>query len=318
MKKVRCLYFIGIFIMLQGCAIDKSKEYLLKGDEQLEMKNYEYAINNYDKAIEINPKNDAAYFKRGKAFLYQAQYSKSIDDFSNAIKINDKKCIYYVYRGWGWFSTDRSYMEKAIEDVSKALSMDTKCVEAYHLKANISLVQSDYMSIINICNKAIEIDPQFVGELGTGEWSIYKLRGKGYQNTGQYDKALSDYNKGLEYVPQDEETLVLIGGIFGNYKGDQQKAVEYYSKAIAINPRYAMAYGMRGYAHALLHKDQEAINDFTTAIKLWPNFTIAYCGRARVYIRMNNLVQAVGDLQQAARGGNAEAQQALVKIGMSW
>jgi len=323
MKKARCLYFIGIFIMLQGCAIDKSKEYLLKGDEQLEMKNYEYAINNYDKAIEINPKNDAAYFKRGKAFLYQAQPLKSIDDFSNAIKINDKKDIYYVFRGWGWFSIDRSYIEKAIEDVSKALTINTKCVEAYYLKANISLAQGDYISVINICNKAIEIDPQFVMELGTGKWSIYKLRGRGYHNTGQYDNALSDYNKGLEYVPQDEEALTLIGQIFESYKRDQNKAVEYYSKAIAINPRYATAYQMRGYAYILSYKYQDAINDFTMAINILPNSANAYSanayyGRAIVYIRMKDYSQAVSDLQQAARLGSKEAQQDLIKTGISW
>ena len=66
-------------------------------------------------------------------------------------------------------------------------------------------------------------------------------------------------------------TKKLEGGLtkyaLGNYEG----AISDYDKAIKFNPQLADAYYNRGLSKSALRDDQGAKKDFTTALKLDPN-----------------------------------------------
>ncbi|MBL8012844.1 MAG: tetratricopeptide repeat protein, partial [Candidatus Omnitrophica bacterium] len=73
----------------------------------------------------------------------------------------------------------------------------------------------------------------------------------------------------------------------GNYYLDQQdylEAIEYYRKAIALNPRYHKPYSNRGIAYLRMGNAQEAISDFTRSIELFPEqAATAYNNRGYAY-----------------------------------
>jgi tetratricopeptide (TPR) repeat protein len=58
------------------------------------------------------------------------------------------------------------------------------------------------------------------------------------------------------------------------------KAIEDYSKAIAINPAFSQAYNNRGSALLDIGETQSALKDFDTSIKLNPTYLKSYAGRA--------------------------------------
>jgi tetratricopeptide (TPR) repeat protein len=49
---------------------------------------HDHAIDDYNKAIEINPKDAAAYYNRGNAYEKKGDKARAIADFSKAIEIN--------------------------------------------------------------------------------------------------------------------------------------------------------------------------------------------------------------------------------------
>ena len=49
-----------------------------------------------------------------------------------------------------------------------------------------------------------------------------------------------------------------------------KKAIEYYRKAIELNPQFFQAYNNRGNAYRALKQDQKAINDYDKVIELNP------------------------------------------------
>ncbi len=51
-------------------------------------------------------------------------------------------------------------------------------------------------------------------------------------------------------------------------KGEYEKAISDYSKAIEINPTYASAYGNRGYTYYLKRNMRKACSDFKEACLL--------------------------------------------------
>lgn len=71
----------------------------------------------------------------------------------------------------------------------------------------------------------------------------------------------------------------LIRGTFSDYK----EAINYFTKAIDIDPNYAMAYDSRGRVYESMEDYPKAISDYSKVIDLEPNNAKAYIERAKLY-----------------------------------
>jgi len=67
------------------------------------LKDYKKAIEDYDKAIEINPQYAKAYNNRGVAYGKLKEYKKAIEDFDKAIKINPQYAAAYNNLGKAYY-----------------------------------------------------------------------------------------------------------------------------------------------------------------------------------------------------------------------
>ena len=72
------------------------------------------------------------------------------------------------------------------------------------------------------------------------------------------------------------------GLIYGE-KGDYDRAIEAFTKAVEVNPSYAVAYNNRGLAYNNIGEFDRAIADYTKAIELKPDFIEAYNHRDDAY-----------------------------------
>ena len=72
-------------------------------------------------------------------------------------------------------------------------------------------------------------------------------------------------------------------GIAYQHEGDYDRAIESFTKAIELNPTYAIAYYNRGNAYRDKDNFDRAIADYTKAIELKPDFVEAYNHRDDVY-----------------------------------
>src|SRR4030042_5342299 len=73
----------------------------------------------------------------------------------------------------------------------------------------------------------------------------YNNRGLAYSHKGQYDQAISDFNKALEINPRYAEAYNNRGLAYDE-RGQLDQAISDFNKALEINPRYAEAYTNRG------------------------------------------------------------------------
>ena len=85
---------------------------------------YKKAIEQYDKAIEMDPKNDAACYARGLAKEALGNYQGAIEDYSKVIEINPKDAVAYYARGLAKEALDN--YQGAIEDYNKAIEINPK------------------------------------------------------------------------------------------------------------------------------------------------------------------------------------------------
>jgi Tetratricopeptide repeat len=73
---------------------NRGKGYLSKGE-------FDSAIVDNTKAIEIDPLYAAAYTNRGTAYGGKGEYGRQIADYSKAIEVNPKYAWAYEARAWG-------------------------------------------------------------------------------------------------------------------------------------------------------------------------------------------------------------------------
>lgn len=71
------------------------------------------------------------------------------------------------------------------------------------------------------------------------------------------------------------------------------EAINAYTEAISINPRFGKAYFRRGAAHNAVGECHEAIEDFDRAIDINPQLTLAYFGKGRAYEKMGHRHKAI-------------------------
>ncbi len=74
-----------------------------------------------------------------------------------------------------------------------------------------------------------------------------------------------------------------LTGDYQYERGACDKAVEYYSAAIKLDPKYAEAYNNRGYTYMRMRKYDLALSDLDNAIKHRPDYINALMNRGDIY-----------------------------------
>jgi tetratricopeptide (TPR) repeat protein len=105
-----------------------------------------------------------------------------------------------------------------------------------------------------------------------GKLSADNLFNKGsqYSLKGEYDKAIEAFSKAIELKP-DFVAAYNNRGIAYYRKGQFDKAIENYNKAIALDPNNADIYYNRGLAYERKEQFDKAIENYNKAIALDPN-----------------------------------------------
>ncbi|OQX54533.1 MAG: hypothetical protein B5M48_00245 [Candidatus Omnitrophica bacterium 4484_213] len=107
--------------------------YFNRGTDYLENGDYERAISDLSKAIEIHPNDDEAYSNRGIAYVLQGNHDLAISDFSKAIEINPMLSAAYLNRGRAY--DERGNYDFAISDFNSAIKIDPEDASVYYAKA---------------------------------------------------------------------------------------------------------------------------------------------------------------------------------------
>ena len=110
----------------------------------------------------------------------------------------------------------------------------------------------------------------------------YMNRGHAYESSGEYALALEDYTKAIALSPRYPNPYYNRAHTYGTLK-EWNKAISDYSKAIELIPDWVTAYNNRGVAYGNIGDSENAIADYTKAIGLTPDYADAYYNRAYQY-----------------------------------
>jgi len=177
--------------------------------------NAKKAIMLLNKAIEMDSNFTKAILLRAKIDEWQGLYDKEIMDLTLLIKNDSLESHYYMLRAKAFVLKKEA--KKAIDDFTKAFSIDTSMVECIYVRG---LVYTNFFK-------------------------------------GKKDKeALIDFNYCINQSSINYKSLAYVGrGTLYEIKGDFTNALNEYNTAIKINPLLKEAYLSRGILKINLNQD---------------------------------------------------------------
>ncbi len=129
MKLTFWLLIVMVLLLAAGCAtkqtdLNEALAYANRGIAYGKKGQYDQAISDLNKALEINPRLALAYFTRGLSYAAKGQHDQAISDYNKALEINPRDALAYNNRGLAYLRNGQ--YDKAWEDVYKAQDLGHK------------------------------------------------------------------------------------------------------------------------------------------------------------------------------------------------
>ena len=187
---------------MQSTELDE-KYFLERAHKRVENKDYKRAINDFTRAIRINPENIDSYLLRAKAKIECGLLDKAIDDLSLYFKNNQKSTKALLERGHCYELLHQK--DLALIDYEKAaklgsnIARDRKAVLETHLK--------HYTNKVKEISDEIQIKPNDKNKY------FERAVAKSKQFSKDYSSILKDLDKAIELDKSFEEAYFFRGSI---------------------------------------------------------------------------------------------------------
>jgi len=174
----------------------KAEELFMQGLSHSSAKEYDKAIEAYQKSLAIYPHNDATYYNIGNTYTKQKKYENALVAYQKAIEINPNNDS--AYYNMGYVYDEQKNYKDALVAYQKAIEINPKKDEAYFNIGILYANQEKYAEAIVAYQKAIEINPQ---------------KNAAYTNLFELQLILNqpfkDENKFLEFCYENKEAMMI-------------------------------------------------------------------------------------------------------------
>ena len=301
-----------------------SQDYRDQGNVKEGQKDYTGAIASYSKAIQFNALVAGIFIDRAFAYLQLKQYENALKDCNRGIEIEPNKAIYYIQRAKAQQMSNRPI--DALADYEKASSLDNtyqeklnseiqqlkpQVAEAYRKRGDVKKDQQQYAEALKEYNRAIDyysqdiearlsrgfvneklnrisdalidyeltvtLDPSKQNLLGSKIVTFKKQLAKNHLQRGiklqdqkRYEEALKAYNQANNIDPQNA-AIYYQRGKFYLIQQTYAKAELEFNHAIRLEEKNADYFRYRGESKEAQQKYESALIDYQSAIRINPS-----------------------------------------------
>ncbi len=227
------------------------------------------AIQEFSKAIELNPQYVSSYFMRAYVYAQLEDIQPSLADYNRVIALDPDNANAYNNRGN--LKKELKDLKGSLADYDQVLKLSPNDANTYSNRGLVKEELKDFPGAMADFNKSIELSPQSA--------ELYNNRGILRRNLKDVPGAMADFDKAIALNPQYTRAYNNRGLVKAEQLKDYNGALADYEKAIDLNPRYANAYFNRGLLKKELKDFKGAMADYNRALSLNPKFAKAYASR---------------------------------------
>lgn len=215
------------------------------------------AIDNFDKALQLDPDDFLAYSNRGSVLEKTGRFSEALADFDRAIGRNPKGRIAYFNRGSTLAKMGK--FEEAIMDFDRVIALAPDDYLAYSSRAAAFERIGEIDKAISDLDRVIAIYPAYS--------EAYARKGVLYGLKGFMDEAIRWLSRSIEMQP-DFVYAYFNRAVAYSLLQRRREAREDFTRVISLDPYFVEAYTKRGDLSLSMGDTGSAISDFRRACDL--------------------------------------------------
>ena len=264
------------------------------------------ALNDFERALELNPGHAQAWLGKADAHILLIGYGGSLDPIrdleeaatalARADQSSDKSADYYYVQGRVQLYKDRD-VQGARASLAQAVEMDPHNLPALHTLANVCSFLGQHQEAETLCRKALDI----IFEHGEGKDDRRFLLSKiflawTYFYAGEYDLAKAQCDQILDVDPAHSQASRFLSLIYLQ-KGDYAEALKRYRAADADRNADHNLFAHYTCALALSGQSVEARNNLETLLT-YADY-VSPCRLAQCYATLGEADKALDQLRRA-------------------
>ncbi len=228
---------------------------------------YEYAVDAYKRAIQLDPDYATAHHNLGAVYYKMGLFDEAHEELETAINIRpDVSLFHYTL---GLVLKDDKRLDDCIESFSKAISLKPDYVDAlYHRGAAFFYINEIEKACLDL-EKVVAIDPQFRD-------AIYNL-GVIYISLKRWEDARKAFERQLEFEPSDPDILYYLALINTDYDNNNEFAIKKLKEILELDPDHlnaqfllALIYARGRYRDPVFR--QNAVNQLLNIIDVYEEY----------------------------------------------
>lgn len=169
---------------------------------------YDKAMVDFSRAIELKRDYADAYYNRGLVFNNWGKYKEAIQDYSASIQHRKQFASVYYYRGNAYYNLGK--YDSAITDFNTAIELKYASPNGYYNRGLVYYNQGKHEAAINDFTSTLQMDPRFS--------LAYSHRGMSNYFLGKYEEAIQDQTFAIQYNPSFAEAYHNRAGTYFQIK----------------------------------------------------------------------------------------------------
>ena len=267
--------------------LKQAEAYNLQGETSISRKQYDNAIKDFTRAININPKFVDALINRGGAYAQLGRFNDALGDFNDALKYEKKDAGLYNKRGEIFLQND--LYDQAIKDFSSAIVLNPMFSDAFLNRGRAYSEKGMPEEAMNDFNHAIKADSD-------------------HADIHLFDRAAPSIQEDTESkADRGEAESLNQQGVVNMEKELYEEAIKNFTQAINLQTTFADAYINRGRIYTLQKEINLAVADFNQAVMFDPLNAEIYYWRSQAWKEKGDAYNLSEDLKLACEMGHEGA-----------
>ncbi|MFX1379459.1 MAG: tetratricopeptide repeat protein [Promethearchaeota archaeon] len=158
---------------------------------EVENKNYDKAIEQCKRALELDDVFVEAYYHLGLIYYYKKNYNVAIGNFQKAVDYNKNHA-----ESWKWMGLTYEAKEdydNALKNINNSVKIDPNFADGWYNLGNVHKLRNEFDKAIESYNKATEINPEFA--------KAWFFKGIAYFDKRDYNNAILNIEKAIKIDP---------------------------------------------------------------------------------------------------------------------
>jgi len=277
--------------------------YIMRGRAYLAADNPDKAIQDANKALDINPDSRLGLLLRASVKQRLHNYQGIIEDYTKALKTVPEDPLTLNNRGLAYIETGA--YEKALEDFSTAIKYNSQYAQAFHNRAGAYLFSGDIDAACRDYNQAFKmgygnsksmIDRFCNISNDSARAETFIILAQEQINSNRPERAINLLEQAILLWPENPQIYYWMGSAYQQMK-NFTASENAYSKCIVYDPKNAIAYSKRAAIRgAFLSNPQGALLDLNIALSINPDIEEALYNRAVANAQNKKFEPAIADL----------------------